>query len=228
MSASIAIICGMRTEAALLPRGIEFVCTGGRANDALDEARRLLAGGAAGLLSFGIAGGLDPTLRTGALVIGTTVAVSEGKLAADAAWAARLAAALPEAKAGVIAGVAQPVAYPLEKAALFRNWQALVVDMESGAVARACAEAGKPFAVIRAVADPAARTIPRAALNGLTPSGRMNPVAAVRGVIERPSELPGLMKLAVQTRAALRTLADATRRLGPTLGFETLTTLVDE
>ncbi len=50
--------------------------------------------------------------------------------------------------------------------------------------------------MIRAVADPASRTIPRAALNGLTESGRMNPFAAARGVLARPGDLPGLMKLA--------------------------------
>jgi hopanoid-associated phosphorylase len=224
----LAVIVGMRAEAALLPRGVSVVATGGRAARAETEAQRLLAEGAAGLLSFGIAGGLDPSLASGALVIGMTVAMSEGLLPADGSWSLRLAALLPDAKSGVVASPPQAVAYPLEKAALFRNWHALAVDLESAAVARACTEAGKPFAVIRAVADPASRVLPRSALVGLTESGRMNPFAVARNALMRPSDVPGLVKLGGETRVALRALADATRRLGPALGFEPLAPLVDQ
>jgi hypothetical protein len=129
---------------------------------------------------------------------------------------------------GVVVSSHDPVTYPAEKVALHRRWHALCVDMESGVVARVCAEAKKPFAVIRAVADPASRIIPRAALSGLTASGRMNPFAVARGVLTRPGDLPGLMKLGGETRLALRSLADAARRLGPALGFEPLAPLVDE
>jgi hypothetical protein len=119
-----------------------------------------------------------------------------------------------------VVGAAEAVTYPLAKASLHRRWHALVVDMESAAVARACAEAGKPFAVLRAIADPADRAIPRTALVGLSESGRMRPFAVARGVLARPGDLAGLMRLGTETRVALRALAGAARRLGPTLGFE--------
>ena len=210
----------MRAEAALLPRGVICACVGGRPQRAYDEARRLLAEGAAGLLSFGIAGGLDPSLRTGALIVGSAVGVGEKLIPCDGPWFSELGSLLADHRSGVIAGSAEAVTYPIAKAALFRRWHALAVDMESGAVARACSEAGKPFAVLRAIADPAARTIPPTALAGLTESGRMNPFAVARGLIGRPGDLPGLMRLGGETRQALRALAGATRRLGPTLGFE--------
>jgi adenosylhomocysteine nucleosidase len=217
---SIAVIAGMRAEAALLPAGLAFVCTGGRSEQAYQEAKRLLAEGAAGLASFGIAGGIDPVLESGALVIATNVVTGDGLIASDERWRLRLAAALPDAMAGVVAGTTVPVAFPVEKAALFRSWHALSVDLESGGVARACAEVGKPFVVLRAVADPARRIIPRSALAGLTERGRMNPLAVARGLTKRPSDLRGLMQLGLETRRALRALSGATRRLGPTLGFE--------
>jgi hypothetical protein len=234
----------MRAEAALLPRGVRVVCSGGRPGRAYDEARRLLGEGASALLSFGIAGGLDPALATGALVIGTAVVVGDKMIMCDQRWVESLRVALSppyqpsplkgegEGTKGVttgpIFGAAQAVVYPAEKTALHRRWQALTVDLESSGVARACAETGKPFAVLRAVADPAMRAIPRSALVGLTAAGRMNPFAVGRGLLARPGDLPGLMKLGRETRIALRALADAARRLGPTLGFETLAPLVDE
>lgn len=225
----IAVICGMRAEAALLPREVTVVCTGGRVAKAETEARRLLAEGALGVLSFGIGGGLDPALASGALVIGTGVVADDAIIPCDVTWAESLRVVLsPDAKSGIVASPAEPVTFPVEKVALFRAHHALAVDLESAAVARACAEAKKPFAVIRAVADPAMRIIPRAALNGLTESGRMNPLAAARGLLARPGDLPGLLKLAGETRLALKSLADAARRLGPSLGFQALTTLVDE
>ena len=216
----VAVICGMRSEAALLPRGVVCACSGGRAARVYDEARRLLAEGALGLMSFGIAGGLDPALAPGALAVGTAVAVDDDLLPCDSSWVEALVAALAGAHAGVIVGAADPVTYPLAKASLHRRWQALAVDLESGAVARACTEANKPFAVLRAIADPASRTIPPTALKGITASGRMNPFAVARGLLARPADLPGLVRLGGEARVALEALAGAARRLGSTLGFE--------
>ena len=217
---SVAAITGMRAEAALLPPGMDFVCTGGRADQSYHHAKRLLAEGAVGLASFGIAGGIDPALEPGALVIATNVATSEGLIASCEHWRLRLAAALPEAMSGVVAGTTVPVAFPIEKAALFRNWHALSVDLESDGVARACAEVGKPFVVLRAVADPASRIVPRSALIGLSELGRMRPLTVARGLVARPGDLRGLIRLGLETRTALRALSDAARRLGPSLGFE--------
>jgi hypothetical protein len=256
----IAVICGMRAEAALVPRGVACACSGGRAARAFDEARRLLAEGAAGLLSFGIAGGLDPALKPGDLVLGTAVAVDEKLLICESSWVEALIVGLSPPprpsplegegaeknaspiegegeknmfppplrgrdrvggiSTGVVVGAADAVTYPLAKASLHKRWQALAVDLESGAVARACAEAGKPFAVLRAIADPASRSIPPTALLGITASGRMNPFAVARGVLAHPGDLPKLVKLGGEARAALAALAGATRRLGPALGLE--------
>ena len=210
----------MHAEGALLPRGISYACAGGRPSRAYDEARRLLREGAAGLLSFGIAGGLDPALKPGDLVIGSAVVVDETLQPWVGFWQEGLVNALPGAKSGVVVGAAEAVTYPVAKASLHRRWHALAVDLESAAVARACTEAGKPFAVLRAIADPATRAIPPSALAGLTESGHMNPFAVVRGALARPGDVPGLVRLGREARVALRALAGAARRLGPTLGFE--------
>jgi hypothetical protein len=91
--------------------------------------------------------------------------------------------------------------------------------MESGAVAEACVAAGKPFAVLRAVADPMNRAIPDYALQGLKEDGTTDVMPVLLGLLRRPATLPALLGLARDSRAALASLGSAARLLGPTLGF---------
>ncbi|MGE5504698.1 MAG: nucleoside phosphorylase [Actinomycetota bacterium] len=209
----IAVVVGMKSEAALV--AVQVVCSGGVTARAEALARRLLAEGASGLLSFGIAGGLAPALMPGAIVVGTEV---DG-IPCDPAWTERLHATLPEAVAGPVRGVELAAASPEAKAAL-RIGGALAVDMESGAVARVCQEAGKPFAVLRAVADPYDRGLPVAALSGLDGDGNPRPFKVMAELLRRPSDLPGLIRVALDSRAALLALGAAARRLGPALGHQ--------
>ena len=202
----------MRSEARLLA-GHQVRCSGGRIARARDLARQLLDDGAQGLVSFGIAGALDPRLATGRLVIATSVVVGEQCFDADAGWREGLCAALPEAVAGIVAGSPEVVATPAAKAALHARRGAIAVDMESGAVAEACARAGKPFAVVRAIADPAGRGIPVLAMQGLGPDGETRPLAVAAGLLRSPGDLPALIRLGRDTRAALAALAVAARVL---------------
>jgi len=202
----IGILVGMRSEARLLP-GRLVLCSGGRPERARALAQRMLDEGAEGLLSFGIAGGLDPRLTPGNLVIGSAVAAGGRRLEADAAWCRRLAAALPGACSGIIAGSDEVVASAAAKAELAARCGAVAVDMESGAVAEACARAGKPFAVLRAIADPAGRGIPALAMRGLGPDGETRPLAVAAGLLRHPGDLPALIRLGRDSQAALAALA---------------------
>jgi hopanoid-associated phosphorylase len=215
----IGAVTGMQAEAALLP-GVRVVCSGGNAQRARELADRLLAEGADALLSFGIAGGLLEGLPPGSLVVASGVATGGDLVACDAAWSRAMLACLPQAREGVVAGVAEAVATPIAKRRLHESFRALAVDMESGAVAAACAAAGRPFAVLRAVADPVERAIPAAALVGLAPDGRTTALPVIAGLLRRPADLPGVIRLGLDTKAALRALRLAVGRLGPTLGFQ--------
>ncbi|WP_456305125.1 phosphorylase family protein, partial [Crenalkalicoccus roseus] len=127
------------------------------------------------MLSFGIAGGLDPALAPGDLVVSTRVRGPRGAWSADAAWAAALARATG-ARLGVVAGAAEVVAEPAAKRALRLATGALVVDLESEAAAAFAAARGLPFVALRAVADTAGEGVPRAAAVGLTAAGRPAPL----------------------------------------------------
>src|SRR5579859_7795360 len=98
----IGIVVGMQTEAALLAPGSMIVCTGGRPAKAEQLARYLLEAGAEGLVSFGVAGGIDPRLAPGDLVIGTEVDLGGASLKADEAWAKRLQNTLPKSRLGIV------------------------------------------------------------------------------------------------------------------------------
>lgn len=209
----ILAVVGMRSEAALLPRGMRVVVSGG------DPARlrALLAAAPAdvsGVLSFGIAGGLDPALLTGDLVVATRVRGPGGAYAADYAWSAGLAQACG-ARLAMVAGANAIVGEPGRKRALHRATGAAVVDLETEAAAAFAASRGLPFAALRAVADTAAEVLPQAAAVGLTPDGRPAAGRVMLALLRQPRELPALLAVAKNSRAALVALAGAVRRAGP-------------
>lgn len=171
-----------------------------------------------GLLSFGIAGGLAPGLASGALILPAAVRGSDGSSHwVDVDWHARLtrvahAASLSLVVGGLL-GADRIAATAAEKAALHRSTHAVAVDLESHRVAAAAARARVPFAILRAIADPAERDLPPAALVPLTAEGRPG-VRVLMSIIGRPYQLPALFQLARETRTALRAL----RRGGAALG----------
>jgi adenosylhomocysteine nucleosidase len=113
-----------------------------------------------------------------------------------------------------IVGAESPVANVAAKAALHAASGAAAVDMESAIVAQAAARHRLPFAVLRAVADPAERALPQAALVAMREDGGVN-VAAVLGALARaPQQWPAFARLALDSRKAFSALADARALLG--------------
>jgi adenosylhomocysteine nucleosidase len=77
----LGVVTGLKSEAKLL-NGLNVACvsTGGQAREARRTIDRLIAEGATGLISFGIAGALSPELRTGDLVVADMVANDIGEV----------------------------------------------------------------------------------------------------------------------------------------------------
>ncbi|WP_322011653.1 phosphorylase [Paraburkholderia sp. J12] len=176
--------------------------------------------GASGVISFGTAGGLAPDLEPGTLVIADAVDGPFGRIATDATWAERLARALADSplaarvRRGVEAAVAAPVTGADGKAALHQSTGgALAVDMESHLAAAAAAARGLPFAVCRAIVDPAWRSLPKAAMAGLRDDGSTAVLPVLRELARDPSQLGGLLRVAADAKAARQTLATARRVL---------------
>ncbi len=170
-----AAIAGRAAKAApdeTMAPMVQFAGPG--ADRARRAARALIAEGSTALLSFGVAGGLDPALGPGTVVLADRlVGPDRSVLGADAEWRDRLLRAGRDRvvmKIGDIAGIDRPLQNPGDKASLFEATGAVAIDMESCAVAQIAQDAGVPFLAVRAIADPASRTVPEAAMRTLGPS----------------------------------------------------------
>lgn len=93
-----------------------------------------------------------------------------------------------------------------EKRAAFAASGALAVDLESGAVARVAARHGLPFAVLRAVCDPAGRALPPAALAALDSQGAIGAWRVLASVLAHPGQIAALLALAGDAARARRAL----------------------
>jgi len=200
----LAIVVGLHAEARLARRlGVSVFVGGGTAAGADAAAARAVAAGATALLSFGLAGGLDPALRPGDLVVPSAV-VSRGVVFnADAALAARIGGTASDRLLGADAIAADAAA----RRCLWQRTGAAAVDLESGAVARVAAAHGLPFAVLRAICDPAERDLPPAALVALDARGAIGLARIAGSLASRPGQIPALLRLAADAAAARRTLA---------------------
>jgi len=209
-------VVGMTREAKILT-GAPVVIGGGDLGGLTGRLEDELRGGVAGVVSFGLCGALDPTLKVGDLVIGEAVADADDSFEADAAWAARIAVLLPEAKVGRFARAERPVASAAEKAELRQRTGAIAVDLESFPVARLARWFGVPFAVVRAVSDAADRALPPAAQVGLGVDGRpaIGPVFA--SLRANPWQIGALIRTALEAEDGFHALERARQLLGPRL-----------
>ncbi len=194
----------------MLPAGALVEVGGGTPAGAEAAGARAVARGARGLVSFGFAGGLDPALAAGALVVAE--AVLEGVMRFEATPA--LAAALGPVRGVVLAADAVVVDVEAKGAARAASG-AVAVDLESGAVARVAARHGLPFAVVRAISDPAGRALPPAALVALDARGRVALGRVLASLLRRPGQIGDLVALARGSARARESLRRAGRLLVP-------------
>jgi hopanoid-associated phosphorylase len=211
----LVIVTGMAFEARIARGpGVEVVhaARAERLERALEQA---LSRGAAGVMSFGTAGGLSPDLLPGAIVVASAIEGPAGCQPTDSAWSERIAlalqASLPAAHVvrGPMAAVAAPVVSREQKEALHRATGALAVDMESHIAAEQARRRGLPFAVCRTIVDPAWRTLPPAATAGLRDDGTTALGPILRELARGPGQLPAMIRLAFDARAARSSLVAA-------------------
>ena len=92
---------------------------------------------------------------------------------------------------------------------------AAAVDLESGAVACIAAQHGVPFAVLRAICDPAERTLPPAALAALDAHGAIGMWRVIRLARSRDQRnCPRCSRWPADAAAARRSLAARVRQIG--------------
>ncbi len=223
----IGIVTGLQMEARLVRPGrsvdedpLLVACDGPGPRRAYEAARRLVEAGADGLVSFGLAGGLDPELAPGTAILPAAILDEDGtRFDCAGDWRDGLASRDPALQCvDALATVSRPLASVEAKAALRARTGASAADMESAAVARAAMEAGLPFLAIRAISDRAGDTIPGAALEGMRADGHTAALPVLVYLAAHPGELGALIRLARQTGRAKRALAALAHRLGQVSG----------
>jgi adenosylhomocysteine nucleosidase len=210
-------VVGMTREAKILGPETAVLVGGGDAAALTAKLAAELRAGLAGVVSFGLCGALDPQVRVGDVVIGEAVADGGDRFATDAAWTARIAAALPQARRGRFACADRPIVSVAEKAELFGATGALAVDMESHLVARLAAANGVPFVVVRGVSDGARSALPHAAQVGLGADGRPAIGAVLTSLASNPWQIGALIRTALEAEDGFRALQRARQALGPRL-----------
>jgi adenosylhomocysteine nucleosidase len=206
----------LEARVALGP-GVSVICNQGVELIAALEAA--IKRGVAGIISFGIAGGLAPDLAAGDWIVGTAVRAGQDLFPTDQIWARRLLKALPSAVHAEIAGLDAPIPSRLEKRRLHAETGAVAVDTESHIAARIARAHGIPFAACRAVIDAADRDLPPAAMVGLHQDGTPDVLAVFRSVVRQPGQLPVLLRTALDARIARDALRRGRPLLGAGLGF---------
>lgn len=197
-------ITGLASEArCLTPHTADVRIAAMSAARAETEARALIDAGCDVIISFGLAGALDPRLAPGDLVIADALVAPDGTLSPT-----RLVD-LPGAHVGHMIGSDTPVATAREKSRL----QGLAVDMESHGMARAAHTKGVPLVIVRAIADRATSSLPRSALAAIRTNGEPDIGRVLGALAARPWEIFALIRLAGESRAAHATL----RRVAPVL-----------
>lgn len=215
MNGFIGIVCGLKSEAEAVRASmktagvdggkIRIGVSGANAERAEIIAQGFLEAGARAIISAGLCGGLDPSLKSGDVVLGERVVSDSGDIViADRQLAAAADKFSPRHVA--IFGSDEIVDSVEKKKALFDRYAAETVDMESHGAARAAANAGIPFIAIRVVADASTRALPKAALRAVTPTGGVNVMNVFVDCVKAPQQFEEIFALGRDSGAATEAL----------------------
>jgi adenosylhomocysteine nucleosidase len=196
---------------ASLADGTLVAVTGMGSSAAAAGSRALIEAGATALASWGMAGGLDPTLDAGAILLPTEVIGSDRQSFNTApAWRDRLScavAAFAPVRSGRLLTTPRAIGSVADKAELFRTTGAAAVDMESAAVGEVAARHQLPFIAVRVVVDGATDVLPHAVTAAADNEGHLQIWRLMGALALAPNDLAPLIRLARRYRAANRSLA---------------------
>lgn len=182
------------------------------------EARRMLDAVRPRLvICAGVAGGLDPALRRGDVVVAERVIDPHGECSLSCDAQAVEVASLLGATRATLLTMPKVVCAVDEKRAL--SERAGLVDMESLAVARVADEHGVPFVAIRVISDAAHEGFPVDMNRYFDARGDIRRGALALAALRRPGGLGFLLGLRATTMRASATLASFLERVLDSIRF---------
>jgi hypothetical protein len=204
----------------LVPRGPEYLavrraCFGSSAAGSIlavpagaASSRALERASGSTFVIVGLCGALDPILRVGDVVVCETVQNRHETISLDPVFTAHVAGLVAGRRARALT-VDRVVTTKTERAALFEETGAHIVEMEGVHLARRLSEIGCTVAMVRVVSDDASYDLPDIA-DVLDGDGRMRPFALIGALVRTPRRALHFM---LDARRALATLGSTTARL---------------
>jgi len=199
----VLVISGMTSEEsiALADPGTVSVLSGGDQATLQKNLAQIDPSTIKAVVSFGVAGALNPNLRAGNIVIADHVVTDDGTVyATDPTISAQAYAPLKKhhlnVYSGAMVGSATEHYTAQDKASLFAQTGSTAVDMESGAAAAYAKAHNLPFAVIRTISDPQQLSFPKAVKDALQPDGSIDFGAVITDLFQDPAEFGQLIEVA--------------------------------
>ena len=155
------------------------------------------------VILVGLAGGLDPDLQRGEVVVASEVVDTRGQIDRPSLDQA-LALDAPRVR---IATAGRLVVSPEAKQALGRLTTGAVVDLESSHFAEVASSRGWRWGVVKVVSDTAGESIPTALERFIDHTGQTRWREVAGELFRRPSLVGTLRRIVAETRGALRVLA---------------------
>jgi len=202
---------------------IILMYSGAGAENARKAAELLVSKGATQLMSWGCAAALSPDLKMGDLVLADSLLNSDGlEMPVNATWHQHAKTVLGSKVAvykGALFNSHALVSTAGEKQAIYAKTGAMVLDMESGAIAEVAQHYALPFLAIRAIADPASMDLPVAVSKALNENGEVEIFKIIASLVFNPKEIPHLIQLGQYFQLAKRTLSTVAKQLPQIIVF---------
>jgi adenosylhomocysteine nucleosidase len=192
-----------RSGAGALPPGFELHVIGIGGKRLLPEVCR----DAGGIILAGVAGGLEPGLRVGDVVIDGTE---------------RFGGAETAGRRAKIACASQVVSTREQKRELFEQTGAAAVDMESDAVRKIALDVGIPLLIVRAISDSAEDEIPAALFKWIDEFGQPFAGKVAAGIVTNPALVPAMIRLGRNAKLATSAMAGAVHSIVQALAKENI------
>lgn len=215
----VLIVTGLKQEARIAAGpGLTVICSSSNPTQLREMMTSFDPRSIRGIVSFGVAGGLNPALKSGDIVIASQIVTANRRWSTEASLTEDLVA-LPMKRgrsivSGVLAGVEAVVLGQVGKEALRATTGADAVDMESHIAARYAEYNGLPFAAVRVISDPSHRALPQITMNAIKPNGKVDVWKVMRGVARNPRTIPHLISTGRDFNRALRSLRGCRSALG--------------
>jgi nucleoside phosphorylase len=187
---------------------VALTIAGAGAANAVRGLRALIdAGPVTGVAVCGVAGGLDPALRVGEVILASEIRRGSEVTTCPLPNLTPIPTGQSYLRAAPVASAEQVLVTREQKRAYAAAGAA--VDMETAAVAAEAAQLGLPWCALRAISDAASEDLPLDFNRCVTPDGDIPLARVLLELARHPGALPGLIRLGRSTSLAAGRLAEA-------------------